>query len=65
MDNPFDEMRSAVSRAKEVFRAATQCSNDMALLLRGNLRQCHSWHLQALKRELRDFNIHTGRWKEK
>jgi hypothetical protein len=65
MDNPFEEMRSAVSRAKEVFRAVEQCSRDMARLLRGNLRQCNDWDLKALKRELKDFNIHTGRWKEK
>ena len=63
MDNPFDEMRKAVANARAVLRAVEPVSNDMAQLLRGNLRHCQSWNLAALKRELRDFNIHTGKWR--
>lgn len=63
MQNPWDELRSAIAQAKELNRACDNSANSMALLLRGRLQHVDSWHLTALKRELRNFNMHTGKWK--
>lgn len=63
MSNKFDEMRNAVSDAETTLWAADQIADDLARVLRGRLRKCRQHNLQALKRELQDFNIKTGRWK--
>lgn len=63
MNNPFDEMRAAVSAAKALQKACDNVAGDMAGLLRGRLRHVAGYILKDLKRELRDFNIHTQRWK--
>jgi hypothetical protein len=64
MNNVFDEMRLAVSLAKDTLRAADNAANDMAILLRGRLRQVNNRDaLRKLKRELRDFDMTTGQWK--
>lgn len=62
--NAFDTMRQAINDAKEVNRAADSMANSMATILEGRLKHVSSWTLKSLKRELRDFNIHTGHWKE-
>ncbi len=64
MSNPYDDMRAAVESARATFRAADNAADAMANTLRGRLRHVSGWQLAQLKRELRDFNIHTGRWKE-
>jgi hypothetical protein len=63
--NAFDQMRAAVSEAESTLRAVDKCSNDMAKLLVGRLRKADSWTLAHLKRELKDFNVHTRKWKNK
>ena len=65
MPNKFDEMRSAIAEASETFSAADHVANQMADMLRGRLRKVR-WvsTLRALKRELSDFNAHTGTWRE-
>lgn len=62
--NAFDLMRAAVQEAKTTMEAADAMAPKIAPLLRGRLRKCCGGDLEALKRELRDFNIHTGSWKE-
>ena len=64
IENPFDEMLRAVQVARQVNRAVDIQANAMADLLKGRLRHVSDWNLKQLKRELRDFNIHTGRWKD-
>jgi hypothetical protein len=61
--NKFDEMKQAINEAKEVMRAADDNANAMASILRGRLRNCSSWNLEALKREISEYNIKTRRWK--
>lgn len=62
--NPFNETRRAVEDAERQLRAVDNIATDMACLLCGRLRKVHHhWVLSALKRELRDYNIHTGEWK--
>lgn len=63
--NAFDQMRQAMSEAREAYRAADHFSTQMADTLRGRLRKVTSPSaLAALKRELKDFNAHTGKWKD-
>lgn len=64
MSNPFDDIRAAVQQARDVNRACDGQANTLADLLEGRLRHVSGYRLAKLKRELRDFNIHTGRWKE-
>lgn len=63
MNNHFDTMRAAMDEARQVQAAADSQANKMANMLRGRLRKVGSYNLAALKRELRDFNMHTGEWK--
>lgn len=57
------EMRKAVEEAEQTKRAAANVANDIAYCLCGNLKNVSNYNLERLKKELRDFNIHTGRWK--
>ena len=66
MSNPFDEIRRAVSEASQQLRAADEVATDLARLLDGRLRRVTSTYvLSRLKEQLRDFNMHTGKWKER
>lgn len=64
MENPFDEIRHAVQQAKELDRAVASQAGAMATLLVGKLRHCPNYIVEQLKKELREFNIHTGEWKD-
>lgn len=60
----IDELREAVSDARSKLRSADRVADDLADLLVGRLRKgVSAYKLKQLKRELRDFNIHTGSWK--
>jgi hypothetical protein len=67
--NKWDEMREAIKEAEITMRAADSMALDLAKILVGRLRKIDtSWYaggriLGDLKRELRDFNIQTRRWK--
>lgn len=63
MENAFDTMRTALSEARAALGAADHYARQMAWLLDGRLRQVDANTLKNLKRQLRDFNIHTGDWK--
>ncbi len=63
--NPYEEMREVVTRAKQTIEAADRVANDVAGLLRGRLHKVCDYNLKQLKRELRDYNIHTGTWRAK
>lgn len=62
--NIWDTLRGAVNEARELDRAIAQYANAMAELLRGRLRSVQPSLLRALKRELRDFNMTTGKWEK-
>ena len=74
MGNKFDEMRTAVKEAEVVLHAADKQVKAMACLLAGRLRRgtgnfldrtcTEDRALVALKRELREFNSHTRKWKD-
>tara|TARA_Y100000310_G_C20214952_1_gene593098 strand:+ start:102 stop:302 length:201 start_codon:yes stop_codon:yes gene_type:complete len=59
----FDEMEQAVRDAERTMKLANICANQLARLLVGRLRKVDEEDLEKLKRELRDFNMHTHRWK--
>lgn len=63
MDSKWEEMRIAYRDAEAQVNAADSVSTDMARMLRGRLRKIPYYLLKSLKRELRDFNMHTERWR--
>ena len=63
-NNAFDDVRAAVTMARFQLEAADSVATNMADLLRGRLRKVATRSsLAALKRELSDYNIATGKWK--
>jgi hypothetical protein len=63
IDNPFDEMRAAVERAKDLNRAVDLQVNSLVDLLEGRLEHVSTYRLKRLKAALKWFNANTGRWK--
>jgi len=59
----FDQLYQAVSDANRTLETADRLIGHMADILKGRLRHVPYTQLCALKRELRDFNMHTGTWK--
>lgn len=58
------EVDAAISEARRTLNAADNHAQSMAKLLKGRLRHVSCRTLADLKKELRDFNSHTGKWKE-
>ncbi len=58
-----EQMRQAMQEAKQTMRAADNCANDLAECLVGRLKGVSTYKLAQLKKELANYNIHTGRWK--
>jgi hypothetical protein len=61
----WDDFRQAFNTARNTMDQADRVANDMADMLDGRLRKVSGYRLAKLKRQLRDFNIHTGNWNEK
>jgi hypothetical protein len=63
--NRSDEIRAALTDANEAIAVVNRYVGNFAELCRGRLRQSHASNtaLSDLKRELADWNIHTGKWK--
>jgi len=60
----FSEMRSAVCEAEQTVRLADAMAANMTRLIVGRLRNVHdSDLLSALKKELSNYNVRTGKWK--
>jgi hypothetical protein len=65
MSNQFDAIRYAVQEARDQLRAVDEQAANMAGLLVGRLRRVgREDYLRELKRELRDFDMTTGKWKK-
>lgn len=66
MNNAFDGMRDALDIARDVQRAADENASAMARMLIGRLQHVNRIDtLRALKKELRDFDMVTGKWRKK
>lgn len=59
----LDDMLAAVRQARDTLSGVDGVAHALSKLLVGRLRHCDEYELKQLKRELRNFNIHTGRWK--
>lgn len=57
------EIRRELASCKQRIESADGDISALAGLMVGRLRHCDVWDLASLKRELRDFNIHTKEWK--
>ena len=60
----WDDFRDAFSSARHTMNQADSVANSMANMLVGRLNKCSGNTLEKLKRELRDFNIQTHKWKD-
>lgn len=60
--NAWDQVRAAITEGRRAQQAVNDNAGDVADLLVGNLRHVSGYTLERLKRELRRYNIHTGRW---
>ena len=64
MNNPWDEVRAALSAARDVNAACDANANSMASIIVGRLRHVGSYRVLAeLKKELRDYDAGKKRWK--
>lgn len=63
MSEPHQAVQAMVTEARRLDNASAQYANAMAGLLVGHLKRVDLGTLNALKRELANYNIHTGRWK--
>lgn len=69
MSLSYDEARAAMRDAQSTMKAADEVAGDIASILIGRLRCVNksgyggTSTLRSLKRELRDFDMTTGRWK--
>lgn len=59
------DMKRALQEAAETIVSADIVVMDIAWLLKGRLRHVDGECLEALKRELKDFNMQTYTWKDK
>ena len=61
----WDEFCSSVDDAELIVRRGDRAVEKLGRLMVGRLRSCEvPCHvLEALKKELRDYNIKTGQWK--
>jgi hypothetical protein len=66
MGNIFDQVLAAVNEASAAQNAVHRNVQAMARLCAGQLRRADvdCSHLKALKMELENYNIHTGKWKK-
>lgn len=64
-DNAFDDVRRAVWQAGQWQKAVDSQTATMLHLCKHRIRASGASNetLAALKKELRDYNIHTGKWK--
>ena len=59
-----EEIKSMAYNVRRFLSAADDVAREIAPILIRRLRKCDSNTLKMLKRELRDFNIHTEKWSD-
>jgi len=62
----YQDIENARAQAEHQLRLADKAVKEAANLIRGRLRSSgvSNWVLDELKKELKDYNMHTGKWKE-
>lgn len=63
MTGTYKMMREAFDEVKRMSSAADSMANTIADILVGRLRKVNHYHLKRLKKELSQYNAHTGEWK--
>ena len=58
-------MKEDIREAENALRDADNIVKEIAPLLVGRLRHANGAQLAALKKELRDFDLRTWKWKDK
>lgn len=58
------EMRRQISSARQTLDNTDAIAESISHILSGRLRQIPKYIAANLKRELKDFNTHTNKWKE-
>lgn len=61
----FTDMVAAVNDARSTLNRADRFVDEMARMCDGRLRAVNTVTLRRIKRELSDFNAHTGEWKRR
>ena len=64
MSDPHQAVQQLVSEARRLQNASEQYAEQIGTLLVGNLKRVGGSTLAQLKKELANYNIHTGRWKK-
>ena len=66
MSISWDEMNEAFKDAEFTIRQAQKRTGDMVRIISGNLRSANvsGYYLCRLKKELKNFDMRTGTWKE-
>ena len=62
----LSDVEKAVNEARATINNANLCVGQMARLCAGRLRESgvSGYVLEKLKRELKNYNMHTGIWKD-
>ena len=60
----WDDFWKSFADARNTMSQADSVADRMAGMLVGRLHKCSGYTLAKLKRELRDFNIQTHKWKD-
>jgi hypothetical protein len=60
----WSEFSDAVRDARNTLQLADDAVRDLGGLLPGRLHKVSTYDLRRIKRELRDFDMVTGKWKE-
>lgn len=63
MSEPLEELKRMMQEQRQFEEAVKDRANTMGAMLVGRLRYLSSWNLKRLKKELANYNIHTGGWK--
>jgi hypothetical protein len=63
--NAWDTLRDVLAQARDIDNAISSHAERMAEMLNrpGNLRRVSAYELKKMKRQLRDFDMTTGKWK--
>jgi hypothetical protein len=57
------EMREAISKARRTLDSADAVAASIGYILENRLRQLSHSTLAKIKKELKNYNSHTGEWK--
>lgn len=59
----IQDIQNAVYEAEKTQRLVDDNAVKFAILIVGRLKHLPSWILWDLKKELKNYNMHTGEWK--